>query len=77
MSTLLTRMFSRPRAPVCADCQVGQGRDCACRPSRKVGFRWPSLSDTAWLWLLIVLDVAALVLAFKVIARIVRSWSGA
>lgn len=30
MSSLLTRMFARART-VCADCQVGQGRVCACR----------------------------------------------
>ena len=80
MSTLLSRMF-RDR---CTRCQVGQGRMCQCEgaaqcergerrplPVRRVGFRRPRMSDTAWMWLLIVGNVACLVLLFR---GLVAAW---
>lgn len=68
MTTLLTRMF-RTR---CAACQVGQGRMCQCEGAARVcnGKRQRprprvEMSDAAWLWVIIVMDVLALVGAFS------------
>lgn len=40
----------------CTRCQVGQGRDCACRSH----LRMRPLSPTEWIWVLIAADVACL-----------------
>ena len=87
MTTLLTRIF-RARAFPCTRCQVGQGRLCQCEgaarcsdgqrralPTRRVGFRWPRVSDTAWMWLLIVGNVACLVLFFRGLAAAWKAWA--
>lgn len=48
MTTLLTRIFRKPRRPR------------------------PQISDAAWLWLLIVADVALLVLTGWALAKLVQ-----
>lgn len=58
MTGHLTRMFSRPRA-LCAACQVGQGRQCACRK--------PSEATAARFWWAYVLLVAAGVAVWRVL----------
>lgn len=63
MSTLLTRILrtdpTRPRA-LCADCQEGQGRNCACRKARP---KRRELTPAEATWLVLIGDVVALVLA--------------
>ena len=62
MTTLMTRILRDPQH--CALCQLGQGRACVCeekcRRTPKQKPRRP-VSDTEWIWLLIVADVACLV----------------
>ena len=73
MTTLLNRMF-RNR---CAACQVGQGRMCQCQGGAKVrnGKRRPMMTDTAWLWVLIVADVATLLAVGWLVAQAWRAWA--
>ncbi len=84
MSTLLTRLFARPR--VCTRCQVGQGRMCQCEgvarvdcgrplPARKVGFRWPRVSDTTIVLALVVYDILAWVGAWHLATWAWRAWA--
>lgn len=47
---------ARPRA-LCADCQVGQGRQCRCREAAR---KRRELTPTEATWLVLLADVAAL-----------------
>ena len=61
MSTLLSRLFTHPRArvlPGCAGCQVGQGRECACRAERRPSE--PTPTKFWWAYALLLVAVAAL-----------------
>lgn len=61
MTTLLSRLFARPRA-FCADCQEGQGRGCKCRKREPL----PTSPATFWwAYALLIWAVVALVHAVR------------